>query len=107
MTEPQDASIFEVRATLTNGARLKLGVSATQADAAEWARWLVTTGDVTRVDIVLRVAGHIQLVAVIGPTRRVRWRRTADGLSRRSRAGADGAGLLRGSSIGMRRRRER
>jgi hypothetical protein len=68
MTRASDVPIFEVRATLTNGARPKLGRYATQADAAEWARWLVTTGDVTRVDIVLRVQGHIQLVAAIGPT---------------------------------------
>jgi hypothetical protein len=92
MTMAADGPIFDVRATLTNGARLKLGLYATQADAAEWARWLVQTGDVTRVDVVLRVAGHIQLVAVIGPTRRFRWRRAVDRGERLSRAGADGAG---------------
>jgi hypothetical protein len=78
MTMPPDVPIFAVRATLPDGARPKLGVSATPADAAELARWLVRTGDVTRVEIVLRVAGRVELVAVIGPPKRSSSRQAVD-----------------------------
>ena len=63
MTLPSDVPIFDVRATLVNGTRHKLGLYATRADAVEMARWVVKTGDVTRIDIVLRVVGRVEAEA--------------------------------------------
>jgi hypothetical protein len=61
---PTDVPIFEVRATLADGARMRLGLYATQDDAAEQARLLLATGVATRVETVKRVEGRVEVVAV-------------------------------------------
>jgi hypothetical protein len=64
MPMPTDEPIFEVRATLTDGARQRLGLYATEDDAAEQAQLLIETGEARRVETIKRVNGQVELVAV-------------------------------------------
>lgn len=80
MPIPTDVPIFEVRATMVDGSRMRLGLYATQDDAAEQAHLLLATGVATRVETVKRVSGRVEVVAVVGPRSRFDARRNADRL---------------------------
>jgi hypothetical protein len=78
MTEPNEAPIFEVRATLTDGSRQRLGLYATEADAVERAQLVLASGQATRVETVKRVNGRVEVIAVAGPRSRFGARRHPD-----------------------------
>lgn len=78
MPMPTDVPIFEVRATLADGARMRIGLYATQDDATEQAWLLLTTGVATRVETVKRVDGRIEVVAVLLPRSQFGARQTAE-----------------------------
>jgi hypothetical protein len=78
MTRPSDAPIFEVRATLPDGARERLGLYATEDDAAGHAQLLIAAGLASRVETIKRVNGRVELVAVVGPWPRFGARQPVD-----------------------------
>jgi hypothetical protein len=78
MPMPTDVPIFEVRATLANGSRMRLGLYATLDGAAEQSRLLLATGVATRVETIKRVAGQIEVLAVHSPRARFGARQTAE-----------------------------
>lgn len=71
MAMPADVPIFGVRATLRDGARIRFGIYATQADATEQALLFLATGAAKRVETLKRVAGEVEVVAV--PNQRPRF----------------------------------
>jgi hypothetical protein len=78
MTVPSDVPIFEVRATLPDGSRQRLGLYASEADAADQAQLLLASGGATWIETVKRVNGQVEVVAVAGQRSRFGVRRNPD-----------------------------
>jgi hypothetical protein len=78
MTMPTEAPIFEVRVILADGSRQRLGLYATEGDAADHAQLLITAGIATRVETIKRVNGRVEVVAVAGARPHFGTRRNPD-----------------------------
>jgi hypothetical protein len=66
MTMPNEAPIFEVRATMADGSRLAIGPFMTVIAASEQANLLLGRPGTRRVETLRRAGGQVTVIGVVG-----------------------------------------